>query len=116
VYPKIFSAPGFHDVMMPSRVLLTMASSEEAMIADKSEATPSNPDFLSRGLASEPSCIIMQHLEHIFLRKKPSTQVQQIRKCGVFTRYGLSSTISRLMPDAGYRCPEKSLKLAAVSH
>src|SRR5580698_8704492 len=39
VYPKIFSAPWFHDVMMPSRVLLTMASSEESTIAASSALT-----------------------------------------------------------------------------
>jgi hypothetical protein len=39
VYPKSASAPAFQDVMMPSSVLLTIASSDDSMIAPKRAST-----------------------------------------------------------------------------
>ena len=42
VYPKSFSAAGFHVTTVPSRVLLTIASSLEAMMAAKWRASRSN--------------------------------------------------------------------------
>src|SRR5712671_3987701 len=47
VQPNILSAARFHDVTMPSRSLLMMASSDESTMAARSRATSTgNPDIL----------------------------------------------------------------------
>ena len=57
VHPKIRSAPRFQEVMTPSRVLLTIASSDESMIAARRDRSSSRRrrSVMSRATLEAPT-------------------------------------------------------------